>query len=112
MSRHQMIVRGETALCVLLKELDLEEGARLRKVFWDVAHQDGVRQLVVDLHRVDRLDPSAISLLVSTQSAVAKRKCSLILVGLQDHAHELLEQTHLDQYFEIRDRNEFTHIQS
>ncbi len=103
MSKHVFKIEGDTAICTLTGDLDLEEGAILRKKFWDVIHQDGINNLVVALHQVTRLDPSAISLLVSTQSVVVRRKRKLVLVGLGEACRGILEQTHLDQYFEIQE---------
>ena len=92
---------GDTTVIALIGPLDLEAGSILRGVFWECIQQESTARLVIDLTRIARLDPSTISLLVSTRNVVGKKRGRLILTGIAEEHLGLLEQTHLTSYFEI-----------
>jgi len=94
---------GDAAIFRLTGKMDLEGTANLRKTFWERLTQAAIAKLILDLEGVPELEPSAVSLLVATKNVVAKWKCQLILTGLQPENHQLLEQTKLLTYFDVRD---------
>ena len=92
---------GDTTVIALKGPLDLEKGAHLREVFWECIQKEGATKLIVDLAMVPELDPSTISLLVSTKNVVAKKRGRFTLSGITKQGLALLEQTHLTHYFDI-----------
>ena len=97
---------GDTAIFKLRGIMDLEGTAALRKTFWERFTNGSVSTLILDLSGVPLLEPSAVSLLVATKNVVAKWKGRLILTGLRKENMQLLEQTNLVNYFDIRASNE------
>ena len=81
----------------------LEGAADLRKAFWECIHDDGKKVLILDLHEMPGLGPSVVSLFISTKNVVTKHRGHLYLVGLNQAGAALLEETHLKDYFEIRE---------
>ena len=93
---------GRAAVFHLNGTLGLEETAMLRKAFWKCINRDLAEKLILNLEGVPTLEPSAISLFIATKNVVSKRKGHLILVGIQKPNFQLLEQTHLIKFFDIR----------
>ena len=94
--------REGAAVFSLVGDLSLEATATLRRVFWECINGNDVGKLVLDLSSISSLDSTMISLFVATKNVVAKRRGRLVLVGLKPADYQLLEQTHLHHYFDIR----------
>ena len=92
----------EAAVFHLSGRINLEKTAQLREMFWICLDQERVKKLIIDLAGVPSLDPSSVSLLVSTKNVVTKYRAELVLVGLNSGNYAMLEKTHLHFYFDIR----------
>jgi len=102
----EMEITGDIAVFHLRGRPSLGETADLRKTFWDCISQGPVKKLILELSGVSPLDPSAISLFIATKNVVSKHHGQLVLTGISEESHALLQQTHLLNYFEICDNLE------
>jgi anti-sigma B factor antagonist len=62
---------------------------------------DGRTRLVLDLHAVEVVDSSGLSVLVSTLKAAQPRHGEVVLLSPSDGVRSLIELTRLHQVFEI-----------
>lgn len=89
---------GETTRVAIIHELSLEEIANLRREFWEQL-KAGSKTLVVDFAKTPALDPSTLSLLVSTKNLAAKFKADLQLINLNQDCLNFLDSLNMVDYF-------------
>lgn len=91
---------GEKATITLVGAQTLEELAHLRTALWELLNQ-GSKELCVNFAQRDKLDPSIISLLVSTKNLATKFKAELRLEDLNDNCLAVFEELNMTEYFDL-----------
>jgi anti-sigma B factor antagonist len=82
-------------------EVDVYTGTTLRDRISDLL-DSGVRDLIVDLGRVDFIDSTGLGVLVGAQNRASELGGSLQLVCAQERVLKLLRITGLDQVFTVQ----------
>lgn len=94
--------RGHSVIFYLEGTIRLEDISHLRKAFWESMNEEGVQELIINLEGVKSVDPTGISLFISTKNSISKINGRLVLVGLPKSMMAVLERTNLLHYFELR----------
>lgn len=97
---------NQSVVFYLKGRFSLEDLANLRKAFWDCLHCDNINKLVIDFKAMKRIDYSVFSLLTTTQNMTLKKKCRLMICGLNPHHYAMLRKVNLHHYFNIYKRVE------
>ncbi|PIE89215.1 MAG: hypothetical protein CR997_12250 [Acidobacteria bacterium] len=83
-------------------DLVVEETASLREVFYQWVEDNRVRVLVMDMLQLNRIDAAGISLLISFQNVMNKRKKTLKIRRVPQRVYALFARTSLNLYFDIK----------
>lgn len=78
-----------TSKCDVLKE-------ELLKSF-----NDGVKQITIDLNKVNVVDSTGLSVLISAHNSLKKSGEALTLINVSENIQKLLAITRLDKHFKI-----------
>ncbi len=65
--------------------------------------EQGIRQVVIDLHRLNYLNSTGIGAIIRAHSTFKKNGGEIILTGLSDNVQSLLAITRLIDVFEVYD---------
>ena len=99
--KHESI---EDGLLVFLEgEIEFSKAPYLRTTLIALLEQEKPKRLIIDLSLVPYMDSSGIATIVEVLQWQRRESNSLILIGLQDKVHSMLEITRLDQLFTIAD---------
>ena len=92
---------GGTAVVRPVGELDAYVAPELREQLHELADDDSVETLVVDLRRVSFLDSSALGVLVGALRRMRERRGELRFVEPQPPVRRIFEITLLDRAFAL-----------
>src|ERR1700722_3069244 len=81
-------------------EFDIADREPLIEAF---ATANSAGHVVIDLERVDYIDSTVLSCLVTLHRSTQQRGAELVLVGVNNHVHRLFEVTELHALFTIRE---------
>jgi anti-sigma B factor antagonist len=91
---------GNVDLVKLPQRLIMENSMAVRKALLELI-DTGHRHLVLDLGKVEFVDSSGLSVLVSALKAATKTNGSVVLVNLTDDVRALIELTRMHEVFQI-----------
>jgi anti-sigma B factor antagonist len=96
---------GTVELVTLPQRLVMANAQELRTAIRALVER-GRTRLILDLHGVEFVDSSGLSVLVSTLKAVRPRQGVVVLLSPTDGVRSLIELTRLHQIFEIYEDRE------
>lgn len=99
--KHESIEHG--LLVCLQGEIEFSNSPHLRTHLFAMLEQQKPKRLIIDLALVPYMDSSGIATIVEVLQWQRRNKNLLVLIGLQEKVHSLLEITRLDQLFTIAD---------
>lgn len=95
----EKIYRGEKVTVVLFGELDFHTSSELRVALEQVFGTPGLKELLLDLRGLSLIDSSGLGMLLLASKEMEKRHGRVLLLT-NKLVSELLEVTHLNQFFE------------
>ena len=101
LAKHETFESG--VLVHLQGEIEFSKAPALRNNLIALLKQEKPKQLIIDLSMVPYMDSSGIATIVEVLQWQRREGNTLVLIGLQDKVHSMLEITRLDQLFTIAD---------
>lgn len=96
---------GELVLMVLSGQIDNYTSEEITKIINEYIDKGNLK-VIIDLTKVDYLDSSGLSALITAKIRLSKRKGDLRLVGLKGKAKEVFDLANLTSMFDIYDNRE------
>lgn len=95
-------IEGQTGRLLLSGQFDFSAHRDFRQACDDVLANAAVREVLVDFHRVDYLDSSALGMLLLLKEKASGAGKSLALVNCRDTVRQVLEIACFGKIFTIR----------
>lgn len=94
------LVENCAALITLPKQLVIEQTPTIRAVILQLLSQ-GVGHLILDLHNVEKVDASGLSIFITAMNQAQKQQGNILLLSPPNNVKALIELTELHFIFDI-----------
>lgn len=98
--------QGNTLTIVVNGDVLIPDVITFNDVMRDYSKQPGLKQLVLDLSEVGKMDMSSLGALVSLNTSMQRYGRRLVLQRTPEHIHNLLEEAEIEGFFPMCDSEE------
>ena len=96
-------IQDDTATLALAGQFDYNAYAEFKSCEEAIFETQGVRQIVVDLNKLDYLDSSALGILLLLRERAQEHNVEVVLRAAQGVAREIIDIAHFERMFRFVD---------
>ncbi len=96
-----IVCTGACSVARVRGDIDLNSSPKFRAAILELFRKCGPERVILDLQEAKRIDSSGITSLVEGLREARRRNARLILTGLNEAPHRILDLTRLTSFFEI-----------